>query len=242
MPRNVWAKVYCDLLRHPLLRQRPDCDVRLVVGLVLYAKEHALDGVLHGLDAEEARGLFGIKAPLRTVQEGWQYLIDEGWLLFDGPSRTYRIRDFVQRQQRAGDTPEAIAIRQQRYYAKHKDVVLERKKSSRASLRESSREETALPNAVLTSDLTSVHRRPHGSFPHAEEEEERTNSDLSAVTVGGNSQAPVDNAALEAADLTDSDKAQLRNLLGQGKGSEATALFGSLQRDKDLRRKAGGAE
>jgi hypothetical protein len=101
MARFVWARVWCDLLRHRNFRKRPDCDVRLVVGLILHAKEHSGDqGIVQGLDAEEMRGLFGIKATVQKVQEGLEYLIRIGWLQLSDDKGSYLIRDFADRQGR----------------------------------------------------------------------------------------------------------------------------------------------
>ena len=68
MPHFAWAKIFCDLLRHPLLRDRPDSDVRLVIGLILEAKEHSDDGVIRNLTPASARGLCHIKATTATVK------------------------------------------------------------------------------------------------------------------------------------------------------------------------------
>lgn len=99
MPRNVWAKVWCDFLRHPRFRRRPDCDVRLALGLILYAKEYAPgDGVVRDLDAETMRSMFGISAPLTKVQEGLEYFLRCGWLEHADEQGSLRIKDFTERQ------------------------------------------------------------------------------------------------------------------------------------------------
>jgi hypothetical protein len=117
-----WAKVYCDLLRHPLLLGRPDSDVRLVLGLILYAKEYAPDGVLRGITAARAKQLCGITASIEEVQAGLDYLFNESPADESGRHWLYRlndeavmIRDFAERQARAGDTPAAHRLRQTAY-------------------------------------------------------------------------------------------------------------------------------
>lgn len=97
MARFVYAKIYCDILRHPMLRGRPDCDARLVVGLILEAKENTDDAVLHGLTADDARSLCHIKAPVAKVQDGIDYLVQRGWLIPRG-EHSYEIKDFMIRQ------------------------------------------------------------------------------------------------------------------------------------------------
>lgn len=78
---------------------------------MLHAKEYSPDGVVRGLDAEEMRGLFGIKAPLVSVKAGLAYLRERGWLV-ELPDGALLIRDFAQRQ--GADTP---TQRTQRYRA-----------------------------------------------------------------------------------------------------------------------------
>lgn len=97
MPHFAWAKIYCDLLRHPLLRDRPDSDVRLVLGLILEAKEHSEDGVIRNLTPQSARGLCHIKASVKTVEAGIDYLVAEDWMVPIGGG-SYQIRDFKDRQ------------------------------------------------------------------------------------------------------------------------------------------------
>jgi hypothetical protein len=237
MRRNAWVKLWCDLLRHPLLRRRPDCDVRLVIGLLCHVKEHSPeDGAIRGLDAAEMRGLFGIKASVRQVEEGVEYLLRSGWLLLADDGGSLVIKDFVERQKKAGDPPEAQSERAKRYYSNHRDDVLRKRKFSRMVSRENDREKAQ----VLTHGLTQDHMRSHGSSSHAEVEEEKRKSDLSARSEGRNSQEPVDNSGLE--DLTASDRAQVQALLSQGKATEAAALLASLQggRGIPIQKKSGG--
>lgn len=99
MQRFVYAKVYCDLLRHPRFRNRPDCDIRLVLGLILEAKENTADGVIRELTPENARSLCHIKAPVRFVKAALEHLVLSGWLI-PHPENAYEIKDFLQRQER----------------------------------------------------------------------------------------------------------------------------------------------
>lgn len=108
MARFVYAKVYCDILRHPLFRSRPDFETKLVLGLILEAKEHTEDGVLRKLTAEDARALCYIKASTAKVQEAIDYLVAVGWLI-PHPDLAYEIKDFVPRQ--AADSPAERASR-----------------------------------------------------------------------------------------------------------------------------------
>lgn len=211
MPRNAWAKVYCDLLRHPKIIGRPDSDKILWLGLILYAKEHAPDtGIIEGLRAEDFRGQFGIKANVSKVAAGLEYLFDVGLLLRVG-NNGLMLKDFRQRQQKAGDTPEAHAARQSAY----------RKRKGRHDL--PTGDVTPIPG--VTSKVTA--RDAHRS--DAEVEEEKRNSlDLLAKPVEGNPQQPVDNSALEG--LAEDDKAQIRRLFADGKGPEATALLAQVRR------------
>lgn len=98
MARFVYAKVYCDILRHPLFRSRPDFETKLVLGLILEAKEHTEDGVLRKLTAEDARALCHIKASAQKVQEALDYLVSVGWLI-PHPELAYEIKDFLPRQE-----------------------------------------------------------------------------------------------------------------------------------------------
>jgi len=137
LARFVYAKIYCDILRHPLLRGRPDCDVRLVLGLLLEAKEHTDDGVLRHLTAVDAKELCHIKAPTAKVQAGIDYLVAAGWLI-PHPDLAYEIKDFVERQGKT-DSPEAQAERSQRYYESHRETILAKRKVSRENARETVR-------------------------------------------------------------------------------------------------------
>lgn len=94
--RAAWAKVYCDLLRHPKVIGRPDSDVRLFLGLILYAKEYAPDTGLVALSPEDMRSTFGIKAPLKAVLDGIAYFVKESVLVREGDF--VRLRDFAARQ------------------------------------------------------------------------------------------------------------------------------------------------
>lgn len=98
MASYAWAKIYCDLLRHPLLRGRPDCDKVLVLGLILEAKEHSLDGVLRNLTAKSAKGICNIEASVRQVQQGIDYLVSVHWLIPVDRQGSFEIRDFRTRQ------------------------------------------------------------------------------------------------------------------------------------------------
>lgn len=94
--RHSWAKVYCDLLRHPKIIGRPDSDVRLFLGLILHAKEYSPDHGLVQLTPTDMRNAFGIKAPMKAVLDGLAYFIKEGVLQQE--AEHVRIRDFATRQ------------------------------------------------------------------------------------------------------------------------------------------------
>lgn len=115
MARFVYAKVYCDILRHPLFRSRPDFETKLVLGLILEAKEHTEDGVLRKLTAEDARALCHIKASVQKVQEAIDYLVAVGWLI-PHPELAYEIKDFLPRQE-----ADSAADRMARWRETHRD-------------------------------------------------------------------------------------------------------------------------
>lgn len=113
MAREIWAKVYVNLRYHPKLIGRPDSDFRLWVGLILHAKEHCSDFIVRDLTPADMRGAFGIKAPVKAVEEGLKYFTAKG-MLVEVPGGLL-IRDMAERQAKAGDTPEAHAERQRKY-------------------------------------------------------------------------------------------------------------------------------
>lgn len=114
MPRNIWAKVYCDLLRHPRFIGRPDSEVRLWLGLILYAKEYSPERGEVAMSAEAMRQTFGIQAPMSAVRAGLAYLVDAGLLVREGEK--FRIRDFGERQ-----GPDSAAERTSRWRDKRRD-------------------------------------------------------------------------------------------------------------------------
>jgi hypothetical protein len=225
MPRHVWAKVYCDLLRHPKIIGRPDSDVRLFLGLILYAKEYAPETGLVPLTPAAMRDAFGIKASLSAVKLGVAYFVDCGVLVSDGEH--VRLKDFAERQAKT-DTPEAQAARSKAYYDRHKAQILNKRKTSRG-LTDFSR----VVSRENSSGLTRMNASDGLTRSHAEVEEEKERDlDLREEHVGGNPQAPVDNSDLEG--LSDSDKAQIQSLLAKGKAAEATALLAKVRKRSEL--------
>lgn len=159
MQRFVYAKVYCDLLRHPLFRDEPDFYVKLGVGLILEAREHTTDGVLRRMTAASVKGLCHLRASVPQIQRCIDYLVAEGWLI-PHPDEAYELKDFIERQGRF-DTPEAQAARAKTYYDTHREQILEKRKVSRAVSRENT--------AVLTQPEV---RTSHG-YVEVEEEVEK---------------------------------------------------------------------
>lgn len=162
MPRHAWAKVYCDLLRHPKIIRRPDSDVRLFVGLILYAKEYAPDTGVVDLSADEMRGTFGIKAPLKAVEQGLDYFVAQGVLVRNGPF--IQIRDFAARQ-----AADSLADRQQRWRDRNKSGVTKRY----AGVLPASTETSTAPS-TQTSTATST-----SAFPDVEVEVDQKHVDSS---------------------------------------------------------------
>lgn len=207
--RNAWAKVYCDFLQHPKILGRSDCGKLLFLGLILYAKFHAPDsGVIYGLGPEEMRGAFGIKAPLKAVEDALLGLLNDGLVLRSGDNG-FIIKSFVERQQRAGDTPEAHADRQQKYRQKKKGVT----------------------SLVRVGDATGDVRVPRGDGTRSDaEEEEEKRDDLSAQSHEGEKplvhSLPVDN--LEG--LNAADRAQVQRIASTGDGVALAAFLASVKR------------
>jgi hypothetical protein len=222
VPRWVYFKVYCDVLQHPLLRQRPDCDVRLAIGLMAHAREYGgPEGILQGIDAAEARALFGIKAPLAKVQEGLDYLFGVGWLLkVDGG---FVIRKFKARQGK-NDSLESQAARQARYYAAHKDDIGERRRK-----RKSHGKADGVSHVETETALTGV---SHGEVEGEEEI-------LNPVIVARGGVRGGEFTACESGDkpvpmsqvLSDSQRLQVSQLLDAGKVTQAAALVVQFQRE-----------
>jgi hypothetical protein len=229
MPRNVWAKVWCDFLRHPRFRRRPDCDKVLALGLILYAKEYAAnDGVVRDLDADAMRSMFGISAPLQKVQDGLEYFLQCGWLEHTDERGSLRIKDFVRRQ-----AADSAAVRVQRW----------REGKSNGDANESVTKPLRKTNAKVTRgryDVTGV------ALPEVEEEEEEDH-DRRAVdgeSEGKSSQAAasVDRQQQSIASLSESDRLRVTKLLTAGRAAEATALLAELsgaQVPDTIQRKAG---
>jgi hypothetical protein len=212
MPRHVWAKVYCDLLRHPKIIGRPDSDKVLWLGLILYAKEHAPDtGIISGLSPDDFRGQFGIKANLAKVSAGIEYMLSAGLLLRIG-NDGLMLKDFRERQRKAGDTLEAHAARQRAYHEKK-------------------RRQNQFTDDVRTApDLTSSDTASDAHRSDAEVEEEKRNVVI-AVHDQGRS-PPVANLSLEG--LTEVDKAQFKALVAKGKNAEATAFLANVRKRSEL--------
>jgi hypothetical protein len=229
MARNVWAKVWCDILRHPVFARRPDCDKVLGVGLILYAKEYFPDdGVVRGLDAEEMRRAFRISAPTAKVQEGLEYLLRCGWLRFVDDRGSFVIKDFVARQKHR-DTPEAQRERAKRYYEQHKDEVLQKRKFSRQSHDSS--------DDILTAGITEVSPTRSHAESEAESESPDDRSSQDGESEGKDSTAceSGDSVPAPPENLSDSDKSQARRLLAQGK---ATAVLELLAQNQERKRRA----
>lgn len=117
MPRHPWAKVYVDLRHHPKMYARPDAEKWLWVCLLLHAKEHCSDFTVRGLSAADMRGMFGIKASVKAVQAGLDYLASIGWAVpVEGG---LFLAHMEERQRASGDTPEAHAARSAKYRERH---------------------------------------------------------------------------------------------------------------------------
>lgn len=235
MPRFVWARVWCDLLEHRNFRKRPDCDIRLVVGLILYAKKHSGDaGLVEGLDAEEMRGLFGIKAPLQRVEEAVEYLLRIGWLQHADDHGNYVIKDFIERQTKT-DSSEAQKARAKRYYENHKDEVLTKRKFSRGLTSEHSQshalEHTRSHAGLTASDQNGLTPQSHADVD--EDEDPRSgSSSKDGESEGKDSHTceSVDNAQAIPANLSESERSHFLKLVKDGKASEATAFLAELRR------------
>ena len=117
---NLWAKIDVGILRHPMLRGRPDADAKVWLALILDAKEHGTDGVVRGGPAE-IRTLAQVKASVRVVSEALAHFVEAGALeAIDGG---YRLRDFAARQCRPSDLETGNAARQRRYRERHARVT-----------------------------------------------------------------------------------------------------------------------
>jgi hypothetical protein len=237
MPRFVWARVWCDLLEHRNFRKRPDCDIRLVVGLILYAKKHSGDaGLIEGLDAEEMRGLFGIKASTQRVQEGLEYLLRIGWLQLVDDHGSYVIKDFIERQTKT-DSSEAQKARAQRYYASHKDAILTKRKFSRGLTSEQPQSH-ALEHPRSHAGLTALDRDGLTPQSHADVDEDedprsaRSSKDGESEGKDTTACESVDNPQAIPANLSESERSHVLKLWKDGKGSDATAFLASIQRKR----------
>lgn len=121
MAKPSWAKVYVDLRHHPKIFKRPDADKWLWTCLMLHAKEHCPDFIVRGLDASDMRGMFGIKASVKVVQEALDHLALIGWAVpVEGG---IFLAHMEERQRAAGDTPELHAKRQAKWRDAHKNDV-----------------------------------------------------------------------------------------------------------------------
>lgn len=207
MPRNAWAKVYCDLLRHPKIIGRPDSDVRLFLGLILYAKEYAPETGIVALTPSAMRTQFGIKASPASVKAGLSYFVKCGVLVEDG--EYFRIKDFATRQKN-----DSSAARTRDWRERHRD-------GDGAS-------QTSSPQPS-----PPRHSLSHAS-PDVEGEVE-VDLGVSSQGLGGvggkgtTACESVDNAALSREGISESDKAQIQKLFFDGRGPEAVALLASLR-------------
>lgn len=199
--RHSWAKIYCDLLRHPKIIGRPDCDVRLFLGLILHAKEYSPDHGLVQLTPTDMRNAFGIKAPMKSVTDGLAYFLKEGVLLRDGDH--VRIRDFATRQ-----AADSAAERMQRW-------------------RDGSRDEGVTKrNGNVYKGVTAPSTRPS---PEVEVEVEDVVSSKSGESEGREFTAceSVDNSVLEG--LSSEQKSKVQALAKAGNGVALTAYLASLR-------------
>lgn len=121
MAKASWAKVYVDLRHHPKLYPRPDVDKWLWVCLLLHAKEHCPDGIIRGVSPTDMRGMFGIKASVKAIENALAHLEFIEWAVpVDGG---IFLPNLEERQLSAGDTPAMHAARQAKWRKTHKRDV-----------------------------------------------------------------------------------------------------------------------
>lgn len=103
-----WAKVYVDMMRHPKLVWRPDCDRLLWLGLILHCQEYAPStAIIRDLSPSDLKNLFNIKAPLKMVKDALDYFVSCG--IVQHVTEGLFVTDFIERQ-----APDSQAVRQQR--------------------------------------------------------------------------------------------------------------------------------
>lgn len=219
-----WAKIWCDILRHRRFRDRPDSDKLLAVGLILEAQENTENGVLRNLTAENAKAWFHLKASVKQVQAGLDYMISGGWLVeVEGG---FLIPTFEERQ-----SADSKALRTKRWRETHPLPVTKGHTDARRNVTETSRDTETKRHR--NRDETSGETSSHTSTPAL--------PDLRALDLkhvvssrggvrGGEPTAceSVDNSTIDAANIPETDKIQLRELLKSGRFTEATAFFSSL--------------
>lgn len=185
MPRYLWAMVDVQMRNDQKLFGRPDCDFRLWTCLILYAKELAPDGQIRGLTAEDLRGMFGIKAPLKAVDEALAHFVKvkmTRWLSLDGKPGDFVMVNLSKRQSSSKDNPAAAAERQRR-----------------------KRERDRVVTGDVTEAVTGDKTRDASVMRHAEEEEEEEEENSKQ------SRAREDVAAAWDSDLLD----RLRSAIGK---------------------------
>lgn len=113
-----WAKVYVDMMRHPKLVWRPDCDRLLWLGLILHCQEYAPStAIIRDLSPNDLKNLFNIKAPLKMVKDALDYFVSCG--IVQKVSEGLFVTDFIERQ-----APDSQAVRQQRKRDKERNGVV----------------------------------------------------------------------------------------------------------------------